>query len=99
MKGTKSASTTNKEIKNVQKWAAVLKEYAEGHKIDEAKALLNKHKHDIQKLSENHSAIIECFYPPYTVAYENGDLDFCREYQNAIDQLTGVDSIFFVDEY
>lgn len=76
-----------------------LKTFAKQSDINHTIQLLNQNKVIITQLKDNYPAIIEHFYPPYSIAYKQKNFEFCYEYGMTLDQLTGVSGILFMDEY
>ena len=78
-------SDTTSVSPNLSELAKSLKDYASESNIDSAIELLNKNQDIIKQLKDNYLTIIEYFYPPYSIAYDQEDFNFCSHYMLYLD--------------
>ena len=99
---TKKQHEVNMKVKKPEEDIKILtqnlEQDARNGNIEHALQLLNQNKLLIKNLYNNQSKIIEYFYLPYSVAYEEKKFDFCLQYQITLNELTGLDSALFNSE-
>lgn len=83
---------------DIKTLAQNLEQDARNGNIEHALDLLNQNKVLIKNLHGDQSKIIEYFYLPYSVAYEESKFDFCSQYQKTLNELSGLDSALFNTE-